>query len=146
VKLKKKSYLEDYVFIKEIGKGAYGSVVKIKMKYGGMLRAAKLIKSALVTAEKANIGKLLAEISLPMRLDHPNLVKLFEVFDYRGQYVLIMELCEGGDLFSYIKKSRFFSENKAAHIIKQILSAVNYMHKQGIVHRDLKPENILVDA
>lgn len=77
VKIKKKNYLEDYVFVKEVGKGAYGSVVKIKMKYGGMLRAAKLIKSALVTAEKANIGKLLAEISLPMRLDHPNLVKLY---------------------------------------------------------------------
>lgn len=77
VKIKKKNYLEDYAFVRELGKGAYGSVVKIKMKYGGMMRAAKVIKSALVTAEKANIGKLLAEISLPMRLDHPNLVKLF---------------------------------------------------------------------
>ena len=60
------------------------------MKYGGMLRAAKVVKSALVTAEKANLGKLLAEISLPMKLDHPNLVKLYEVFDFRGQYVLIL--------------------------------------------------------
>jgi hypothetical protein len=77
VKIKKKNYLEDYVFVRELGKGAYGSVVKLKMKYGGMMRAAKVIKSAMVTAEKANIGKLLAEISLPMRLDHPNLVKLF---------------------------------------------------------------------
>ena len=50
IKIKKKNYLEDYVFIKEIGRGAYGSVVKIKMKYGGMMRAAKLIKSSLVTA------------------------------------------------------------------------------------------------
>lgn len=57
------------------------------------MRAAKVIKSALVTAEKANLGKLFAEISLPMRLDHPNLVKLFEVFEYRRQYVLVMELC-----------------------------------------------------
>ena len=53
--------------------------------------------------------------------------------------MLILELCEGGDLFAYIKKNRFFSETKAAHIIKQILSAVNYMHKQGVMHRDLKP-------
>lgn len=57
-----------------------------------------------------------------------------------------MELCDGGDLFSYIKKNRIFSESKAAQIFKQIMSAVNYMHKQGIVHRDLKPENILVDS
>ena len=115
------------------------------MKYGGMLRAAKIIKSSEVTAEKANLCKLFAEISLPMKLDHPNLVKLFEVFEHKAKYVLILELCEGGDLFNYIKQSRYFSEAKAAQIIKQILSAVNYMHKQGVMHRDLKPENILVD-
>ena len=60
VKIKKKNYLEDYVFMKEIGKGAYGSVIKIMMKYGNMLRAAKIVKSSLVTAEKANLGKLFA--------------------------------------------------------------------------------------
>lgn len=79
------------------------------MKYGDMHRAAKIVKSALVTAEKSNVVKLFAEISLPMKLDHANLVKLFEVFEYRKQYVLILELCEGGDLFNYIKQSRFFS-------------------------------------
>ena len=67
------------------------------------------------------------------------------MFDYRGQYVLVLELCEGGDLFHNIKQSRYFSEAKAAQVIKQVLSAVNYMHKQRVVHRDLKPENILVD-
>ena len=61
------------------------------------------------------------------------------MFDYRGQYVLVLELCEGGDLFHNIKQSRYFSEAKAAQVIKQVLSAVNYMHKQRVVHRDLKP-------
>jgi calcium-dependent protein kinase len=56
-----------------------------------------------------------------------------------------MELCEGGDLFYNIKQSKVFTEGRAAEIIKQILSAVNYMHKQNVTHRDLKPENILVD-
>ena len=74
-----------------------------------------------------------------MRLDHPNLVKVYEVFEYGGQYVLIMELCEGGDLFNYIKQSRYFTEAKAAKIIRQLLQAVNYLHKQGITHRDIKP-------
>ena len=77
VKIKKKSYLEDYVFLNKIGKGAFGEVAKLKMKYGGMVRAAKIIKSSTITAEKSNKGKLFAEISLPMKLDHPNLVKLF---------------------------------------------------------------------
>jgi calcium-dependent protein kinase len=80
-----------------------------------------------------------------MKLDHPNLIKMFEVFEWKQQYVLVMELCEGGDLFHNIKQSRFFSEGKAKSIIKQILSAINYMHKQNVCHRDIKPENILVD-
>jgi hypothetical protein len=90
IKIKKKNYLEDYIFIKEIGKGAFGSVLKIKMKYGGLFRAAKVIKSALISKEKSNCGKLFAEISVPIKLDHPNLAKLFEVFEHRGQYVLVM--------------------------------------------------------
>ena len=109
------------------------------------MRAAKVVKSSMVTQEKGNTRQLVAEILCPLKLDHPNLVKLYEVFDYHGQYVLVLELCEGGDLFHNIKQSRYFSEVKAGQIIKQILSAVNYMHKQRVVHRDLKPENILVD-
>lgn len=56
-----------------------------------------------------------------------------------------MQLCEGGDLFHNIRQSRYFNESKAGHLIRQILSAVNYMHKRKVIHRDLKPENILID-
>jgi calcium-dependent protein kinase len=145
VKIKKKNYLEDYVFLKEIGKGAFGCVLKVKMKYGGLQRAAKVIKSSLIVKDKNSCGKLFSEILVPIRLDHPGLVKLYEVFEYKGQYVLMMELCEGGDLFHNIRKSRYFSESKAGYLIRQILSAVNYMHKRKVLHRDLKPENILID-
>lgn len=58
---------------------------------------------------------------------------------------IVMELCEGGDLFTYIKNQRKFTESSAAWILKQIMSGVYYMHKQGICHRDLKPENMLYD-
>lgn len=146
IKIKKKSYLQDYIFIKEIGKGAYGAVSKIKMKYGGLLRAVKIIKSADIIKEKDKKDKLFAEISIPMKLDHPNIAKLYEVFEWKNSFALILELCEGGDLFSYIKQNRVFSEKKAVEFMKQILSAVYYMHKNGICHRDLKPENMLYDT
>lgn len=63
------------------------------MKYGGLLRAAKVIKSSLIVHDKNSCGKIFAEILVPIRLDHPNLVKLYEVFEFKGQYVLLMELC-----------------------------------------------------
>jgi calcium-dependent protein kinase len=56
-----------------------------------------------------------------------------------------MELCEGGDLFTFIRSNRIFSESSAATLLKQIMSAVYYMHKKGVCHRDLKPENMLYD-
>ena len=56
---------------------------------------------------------------------------------------MVEEYCSGGDLFDYIQKQRSFSERKAAIIFKQLISAVNHLHKKKIVHRDLKPENIV---
>lgn len=63
------------------------------MKYGGLLRAAKVIKSSLLSQDKSTCEKLFAEILVPIRLDHPNLVKLYEVFEFKAQYALLMELC-----------------------------------------------------
>lgn len=56
-----------------------------------------------------------------------------------------MELCEGGDLFTFIKNQRKFTESIAAGIFRQIMSGVYYLHKKGVCHRDLKPENMLYD-
>ena len=81
-----------------------------------------------------------------MKLDHPNINKLFEVFQWKQQFVLVNELCEGGDLFTMIKNNKTFTEKKVAELMKQILSGVVYMHKQNIMHRDLKPQNILYDT
>lgn len=75
-------------------------------------------------------------------LDHPNIAKLYEVYDYKSYYVLILELCEGGELFKKIVTKQL-NEDISARIMKQILWTLIYLHKKGIVHRDLKPENML---
>lgn len=79
-----------------------------------------------------------------MSLDHPNIAKLYEVYDQKTYYVMVMELCEGGELFEWIVNEKV-GEPEGIVITKQILSALNYMHTQGIVHRDIKPENMLFD-
>jgi calcium-dependent protein kinase len=82
-------------------------------------------------------------MSILKQLDHPNILKLLEIYDWRNYYYLITEMCDGGELFDKIRALRHFTEKDAAQVMKSILSAVVYMHKLGIVHRDLKPENML---
>ena len=86
-----------------------------------------------------------SEMNLLRKLDHPNILKLFEVFEDQKKYFLVTEYCKGGELFEEIVSKVTFSENDAARIISQVLKGITYCHGIGIVHRDLKPENLLID-
>jgi calcium-dependent protein kinase len=79
-------------------------------------------------------------------MDHPNIVRLFEVYQDPKRYFIVTEHCSGGELFDHIIKRPNYSERDAAVILKQVLSAVSYCHSMKIVHRDLKPENLLLDS
>mmetsp|Transcript_36748 Transcript_36748/g.27201 ORF Transcript_36748/g.27201 Transcript_36748/m.27201 type:complete len:212 (-) Transcript_36748:675-1310(-) len=96
--------------------------------------------------DKKEKVRLQFEIDILRNLDHPNIVKLYEVFEDKNYIYLVTELCTGGELFDEIIVKQHFSEVDAAKVIQQVLSAVSYCHKNKVVHRDLKPENILLDS
>jgi len=77
---------------------------------------------------------------------HPSIVKLFHYYEDPKRFMLISELCTGGELFSHIEKVIKLEINESALVLKQVLSALKFMHDMNIVHRDLKPENILIDS
>ena len=76
-------------------------------------------------------------------LDHPHILKVYEYYEDETHLYIVTELCFGGELFDKIIEKKRFTEEEAAHIMEQVLSAVVFCHDKGIVHRDLKPENIL---
>lgn len=89
--MKKRNFSDDYRIINEIGRGGFGCVYKVAMKNTDIYRAAKKInKEKLKKDEHEN---LLAEMAIMMSLDHPNIIKLFEVYDQKGYYIMVLELC-----------------------------------------------------
>lgn len=87
------------------------------------------------------LEELANEISILRKLDHPYIVKLYEIYDYNHMIYLVMELCSGGDLWSRSP----YTELQAATIVKKLISAIAYMHRIGITHRDIKMENIMFE-
>lgn len=84
------------------------------------------------------------EIYILRKVVHPNIVKLHEEFETKKEIYLVMELVSGGDLFDAIVANTRFSEPDSAFMIRDLASAVKYLHEINIVHRDIKPENLLV--
>jgi calcium-dependent protein kinase len=79
-------------------------------------------------------------------IDHPNIVKLYELYQDDNNYYLITEFLEGGELFDRIQQFKTFNEATAGKLMRQVMSAIAYCHSRNIVHRDLKPENIIFIA
>ena len=135
---------DDYVVLKEIGSGTYSKVQLVQHKINLSIRAMKVIKKKKKRGtNQTNENDVYKEVELLIKMDHPNIVKIFEFYNGEKDYYLIMEYCEGGELFDKIVKSNL-TEIQCAYIMYQILSAVNYCHKMKIIHRDLKPENVLI--
>ena len=134
---------DKYDIIKEIGSGGFSRCLLVKNKLTKQSYACKeLAKKSL-----SDYDGLMREVNLMIKLDHPNIIKLYEYYETEKHIYLIMELCTGGELFDRIVQNTEngiqFTEKQAASLFRQMMSAINYCHKNGIVHRDLKPENLL---
>ena len=142
LKCKVKDY---YNIIKVIGKGAHAKVYEVQNKKTKDIRACKYLSKSNI--KESDLQKFRREINILIKTDHPNIIKLYDVFETNQYLYLIMEKCNGGELFdkiiNNIGSGKMYSEKIAANLFLQIMSAVDYCHKNGICHRDLKPENIL---
>ena len=132
-----------YLKLKEIGKGTYSHIFTVQNKTNFKVYCCKQILKSKI----ADLVKFRNEINILSKIEHPNIVRIMEIFEDDRHFNIIMENCSGGELFHKIlekfEQGQTFTEKEAVPIFKQIISALSCCHSQGICHRDIKPENIL---
>ena len=133
-----------YQMQRTIGKGNFAKVKLATHTPTGREVAIKIIeKSAL---NPSTLAKVFREVKIMKTLNHPNIVRLFEVIEEATKLYLVMEYASGGEVFDFLVAHGRMKEKDARIKFRQIVSAVQYMHANNIVHRDLKAENLLLDA
>jgi calcium-dependent protein kinase len=136
-------FLDHYDVLRQLGKGGYGKVYEVKNKKTGEIRACKHLSKLSIK----NLEKFQREINILIKTDHPNIIKLYEIFESQRSLYLVMEECKGGEVFDriieHIQSKKMYSERDAANMFQQVMSSIKYCHNNGICHRDLKPENLL---
>ncbi|XP_041048468.1 SNF related kinase b [Carcharodon carcharias] len=131
-----------YDLDKTLGKGHYAVVKLARHVFTGEKVAVKVIDKTKL--DKSATGHLLQEVRCMKLVQHPNVVRLYEVIDTQSKLYLILELGDGGDMFDYIMNhEKGLSEDQAKIYFAQIVHAISYCHKLHVVHRDLKPENVV---
>jgi calcium-dependent protein kinase len=130
-----------------LGSGVSGLVRLVNHTATGVQYAVKCLDLGLV-GTKEGLAQLREEIFIMCQLDHPNIVRLEEVYESHSEIYLVQELCVGGELFDRLDEQPdyHYTEAECARLVKQMLSAVRYLHSKGIIHRDLKLENFLFSS
>jgi len=143
-----------YELLEILGVGSTSTVYRCQHRQTGQVYACKLIDQKHL-AEQYNtddadhtLDQFFVEIEALKELrHHPNIIQLYDVYmNEEDRIYMVMELMEGGEVFDYVVQKGTLTEEEASDIIRQVTSAVEYMHSKNIIHRDLKPENLLLKS
>ena len=141
--IQNKSLFDKYEVKQKIGKGKFGLVKCGINKETKKPVAIKIM--AKKNMDKSDLELAKVEIDILKIGQHPNIIKLYDIYENENYIYIIMEYCSGGDLLSYFEYHEYeLPETKVCEIIHKLSMAIYYLHSYGIVHRDLKPENILM--
>lgn len=134
-----------FILGRTLGEGATGTVKLGFHKDNGFKVAIKIIKKARLEEKPQMLKKVQREIAVLKLCDHPNVIKLYDVYETNEYLFLITEYAEGGELFEYIIQRGCLDPNEALRFFQMLVHGMDYVHSNHLVHRDLKPENLLLD-
>jgi calcium-dependent protein kinase len=137
-------FQEVYKRGKLIGSGLHAEVHTCFLKENGVKRAVKIIRKDLLKNSNY-LTRIDHEKEVLKLFDHPNILRLYEFFEDAKRIYIVREFCDGTELFREISLNETYTENKAARIMHQLFSVLNYIHSHQIVHSDLKPEHIFLN-
>jgi calcium-dependent protein kinase len=138
------SISKDYELQENIGNGAYSVVKRCLHKPTGQTRNVKILLKSKTSAGHIKEKHLLREVQRLRTLDHPNILRCYDLLEDESRFYLVKEHCEGGELFDKILELPKFGQADASKVMFQLLSAISYCHSQKVIHRDLKPGNIFL--
>ena len=143
----KKDIRKEYKFLKPLGGGHFGTVRKAHRRSEKEPYQYFAIKSiSIKNLTQKDYNDLVKEVDIISGLDHPNIIKFYETYNDKYFFHIVMELCQGKEVFDNIANHGYMSEKKVVNIIFKVLLAIAHCHSRGITHRDLKPENILFES
>jgi WD40 repeat protein len=137
-------YFGDYELLEEIARGGMGVVYKARQMSLDRVVALKMMRPGLL-ATADEVARFRAEAAAAARLQHPNIVTIFEVGEQDGLHYFSMDFVEGANL-AQMAGGRPLPERQAAQYVKTVAEAIDFAHSRGTLHRDLKPSNILIDV
>ncbi|WZZ53417.1 hypothetical protein YC2023_053524 [Brassica napus] len=142
---KRKSVLPTYKIGKTLGQGSFAKVKLAVHKTTGHNVAIKILNREKIK-QMGIEAKVEREIKILRLLMHPHIIRQYEVIETPEDIYVVMEYVKAGELFDYIVEKGKLHEDEARYLFQQIISGVEYCHRNMIAHRDLKPENILMDT
>lgn len=135
-------FLERYKILDQIGKGQMGGVYKAVHSLGQMV-ALKILPASRAKDQRV-LGRFQREARLLTQLDHPNVVRAFQVGDSGGRHFIVMEFLEGETLDEVLSRRKKLNVGEAVRLVRQALDGLQHLHDRRMVHRDLKPSNLMI--
>ncbi|NWV16615.1 AKT2 kinase, partial [Origma solitaria] len=143
-KSRSKATMNDFDYLKLLGKGTFGKVILVREKASGRYYAMKILRKEVIIA-KDEVAHTVTESRVLQNTRHPFLTALKYAFQTNDRLCFVMEYANGGELFFHLSRERVFSEDRARFYGAEIVSALEYLHSRDVVYRDIKLENLMLD-